>query len=696
MTALSVQVPYPVFYDRDGQPLDNGNIYIGVANLDPVTNPIQVYYDAALTITASQPLKTSNGYIYRNGTPTQLYVNASNFSITVRNSDDTLVYNFPDGTGLGAGAASIAFTGFKGQVGTVADLADADGSDWIGYTPSGSGFVARSAQDKMRDTVSVKDFGAVGDGVANDSAAFTAASATGKKVLVPAGDYLIGTSISVASQIEFVQGSKILVGNGIVVTFNGTLSAGVYRIFQCTGTGEIVLNWRYTNEAYPEWWGAASDGATDCLAAIQASLKAAQTTKLHPGDYFVSNTVKIIYDYRWLVGSGSRYNGVNDKVTRLLVTNGSNYALQVGPDVEPATINDFQKQNVVDQIYVSRTVAPVISSNCVGVSCQYTLDAQLHNVKSAEHIIGFRFFGNVYLKCYDSSSVRATAGTGSGTDSWYGYYYDGNADIGAAGGNASVYTNYCTAGCNLAALQTGVSYGFYANAAYTDLFFESPETVSCRTAMYIEGNGPIGTLPSNTDLQIKNPIHDAFTSVGTHFKNVNQYGSAVLVQGYHGPGAAATHCILVEDCIGSVSIIGGQFPMFVAPNVTGIGIQGSKGVVVDRTQLLEGEEYGVALVGSSNCDIRPIIKNFNTPLMQAAVTLTDSTRNTIAPIVYGSAGYALYGINAAGSGNLYNEFNCTGIDSAAVGGSADKLIINGVQITVTGLSGTNLVSGVMA
>ena len=530
-------------------------------------------------------------------------------------------------------------------------------ADIVVYDPPFTGGVSTNVEAKLAQYISVKDFGAVGNGSTNDAAAFTAAAATGKKVLVPAGDYLIGTSISLGTQMEFVQGAKILVGNGITVTFNGTLSAGVYRIFQCTGTGEIVLNWRYTNEAYPEWWGAASDGATDCLAAIQASLKAAQTTKLHPGDYFVSDTVKIIYDHRWLVGSGSRYAGVNDKVTRLLVTNGSSYTLQVGPDAEPATINDFQKQNIVRDIHISRTVAPVIAANSAGVSCQYTLYAELHSINSAEHISGFRFFGNVYLKCYDCSSSRATAGTGAGTDSWYGYYYDGNASIGAAGGNASVYTNYCSASCNLAALQTGEGYGFYVNAAFTDLFFESPETVSCMTAMYVEGNGPVGTLPSNTDLQIKNPIHDAFTSVGTHFKNINQYGSAVLVQGYHGAGAAATHCILVEDCIGSVNIVGGQFPMFVASNVTGIGIQGSNGVVVDRVQLLEGEEYGVALVDSSNCDIRPIIKNFNTPLMQAAVTLTDSTRNTIAPIVYGSAGYALYGINAAGSGNLYNEFN---------------------------------------
>ena len=175
MAALSIQVPYPVFYDRDGQPLDNGNIYIGVTNLDPVTNPIQVYYDDALTIPASQPLKTSGGYVYRNGTPTQLYVNAVNFSILVNDSKNTLVYSFPDGTGISPNASGVAFTGFKGQVGHVSDLAGNDGSDWIGFDPDGIGAVARSAQDKMRDIVSLKDFGAVGDGVTDDTAAIQAA-----------------------------------------------------------------------------------------------------------------------------------------------------------------------------------------------------------------------------------------------------------------------------------------------------------------------------------------------------------------------------------------------------------------------------------------------------------------------------------------------------------------------------------------
>lgn len=170
MAATSIQVPYPVFYDRDGQPLDNGNIYIGIANLDPVTNPLQVYYDDALTIPASQPLKTSGGYIYRNGTPSQLYVNATNFSILVNDEKNLLVYSFPDGTGIQSytGAQEVEYDPpFAGALTT-------------GYTVA----------DKLEQYVSVKDFGAIGDGVADDTAAFAAAFAASQCVYVPEGVYV--------------------------------------------------------------------------------------------------------------------------------------------------------------------------------------------------------------------------------------------------------------------------------------------------------------------------------------------------------------------------------------------------------------------------------------------------------------------------------------------------------------------------
>lgn len=161
MDATSIQVPYAVFYDRDGQPLDNGNIYIGEANQDSVTNPIQVYYDEALTITASQPLKTSNGYVYRNGTPAQLYVAEVNFSILVNDSKNLLVYSFPDGTGF------QSFTD----------------AQQVEYDPPFTGAVTSgyNVEDKLSQTISVQDFGAAVDGTTDDTVDIQAAiTATGQ------------------------------------------------------------------------------------------------------------------------------------------------------------------------------------------------------------------------------------------------------------------------------------------------------------------------------------------------------------------------------------------------------------------------------------------------------------------------------------------------------------------------------------
>ncbi|MFC3568204.1 glycosyl hydrolase family 28-related protein [Paracoccus simplex] len=57
----------------------------------------------------------------------------------------------------------------------------------------------------MLDWVDVRDFGAVGNGVADDRAAFLAAdqAAAGRGVLVPEGSYFIGSDLSIASPIRF-------------------------------------------------------------------------------------------------------------------------------------------------------------------------------------------------------------------------------------------------------------------------------------------------------------------------------------------------------------------------------------------------------------------------------------------------------------------------------------------------------------
>jgi hypothetical protein len=92
MSALSIFPAFPVFTGLDGQPLDNGFIWIGQPNLDPQTNPAAVYWDEALSIAAPQPIRTLAGYPSRSGTPARIYCDGA-FSIRVQDNKGVTVYN---------------------------------------------------------------------------------------------------------------------------------------------------------------------------------------------------------------------------------------------------------------------------------------------------------------------------------------------------------------------------------------------------------------------------------------------------------------------------------------------------------------------------------------------------------------------------------------------------------------------------
>jgi len=77
-------------------------------------------------------------------------------------------------------------------------------SDLVSYQPAGASAAPRTVRDKLRETVSVKDFGAVGDGVTDDTAAILAAFAAiasnnGGVLEFPQATYLISHGFRVPS-----------------------------------------------------------------------------------------------------------------------------------------------------------------------------------------------------------------------------------------------------------------------------------------------------------------------------------------------------------------------------------------------------------------------------------------------------------------------------------------------------------------
>ena len=115
--------------------------------------------------------------------------------------------------------------GFRWNVGgtalevvTLDDLGDT-------FLQSGSGAVARSWAAKVAEIVSVKDFGAVGNGVTNDTAAIQAAidylhGLNKGRLLIPAGTYLVNSALTYYSNL-------VIEGDGMdssVINIDGATS----------------------------------------------------------------------------------------------------------------------------------------------------------------------------------------------------------------------------------------------------------------------------------------------------------------------------------------------------------------------------------------------------------------------------------------------------------------------------------------
>lgn len=179
MAALT-PVPKIQFFDANGHPLAGGKLYSYSAG---TTTPLVTYTDQAGTSANTNPV------ILDARGEASVWLGTGPYKLRLTTATDVDIWTVDDI--YSEGALSMQ------------ELLSSAGSSLVGFIQSGTGATYRTVQSKLRDIVSVKDFGAVGDGVTDATTAIQAALNSGAtKVYVPAGTYRVGI-LYVNSNQEF-------------------------------------------------------------------------------------------------------------------------------------------------------------------------------------------------------------------------------------------------------------------------------------------------------------------------------------------------------------------------------------------------------------------------------------------------------------------------------------------------------------
>ena len=157
--------------------------------------------------------------------------------------------------------------------------------------------------------------------------AITAIGASNKTLLVTESE-TCNTNFTVPANVtvKFEHGGKWTINNGITVNFNGQIEAGLWQVFEYSGTGTLAGT-PIIKEVYPQKW-ATGDGtvenpwANDCIQKAYDFVPAGGTIFLRAGYYQLAGTVTV----------GKQINLIGEGINKTIIITANARGFQINAD----------------------------------------------------------------------------------------------------------------------------------------------------------------------------------------------------------------------------------------------------------------------------------------------------------------------------------------------------------------------------
>jgi len=220
-TSTLSPAPKLQFFDANGNPLVGGKLYSYAAG---TTTPLATYTDNTATTTNTNPV------ILNSRGEAGVWLSSSFYKLKLTDSNDVEIWTVDNIGGYATMAELQA---------AIAAFAASGGSALVGFIQAGAGAVATTAQAKMRETISVKDFGAVGNDITDDTAAIQLAinyaNTIGGDVYFPPGIYKITSGLTINNSGDTADTFKASMygDSSASVRIHGT--PGAYNMLTITG-----------------------------------------------------------------------------------------------------------------------------------------------------------------------------------------------------------------------------------------------------------------------------------------------------------------------------------------------------------------------------------------------------------------------------------------------------------------------------